>query len=205
MQPSSFVWNPVALRRLGQVTRGREVLGAERVGRVEDERQQLIPDLDVTLAHPRGDAAVGHLIIGIGSISAPTPATETVPPRRTALRHVGGRRAVDRHPVDERLGQRVGRCPTAVCAAFAAGEPCASIPTASTTLSGPRPSVISMRAAATSSTALTSSVSTPCSAARARRSATRSTPMTRSAPRCRPMPASCPTDPGPGRQACHPA
>ncbi|CAM5716641.1 hypothetical protein SGLAM104S_05482 [Streptomyces glaucescens] len=79
-------------------------------------------------------------------------------------------------------GSRAAACWVSLAAAL----PCASVPTASITASGPRPSV-SSRMAATSSFSLSklfrSYVSTPRARARSSRSGTRSTPNTRPAPR----------------------
>ena len=97
---------------------------------------------------------------------------------------------LDRRPAAPRAGRCAnlsvsgratasGRKPTAPIAALATGDPCASMPTASTVPSAPRPSVRSKIAAGTSSTASRSIVSAPYDAARASRSGTRSTPITR--------------------------
>ena len=83
------------------------------------------------------------------------------------------------------LASASGSSPTNLCAAAPTGEPCASMPTASITASGPRPPV---------SPRTTSPRSLPCwrrsivwtsfLRARSSRSGTRSTPITVSTPRC---------------------
>ena len=140
----------VAVRRLVQ----REVVGgqverAERVGVVQDQRQDLLdPAPHVALPHPHQTPRSNISIIGIGSTSPPyTPLTETVPPRRTALSAASQRgQPVDGHRVGQRPGERRPAAGRRVCAALATGEPCASMPTASMTPSGPRPPVSSIRA-----------------------------------------------------------
>ena len=82
-------------------------------------------------------------IIGIGSTSPPyTPLTETVPPRRTDLMQAisAASRSIANLSVSG-LASASGSMPTALIAVLAIGEPCASMPTASTVPSAPRPSV----------------------------------------------------------------
>src|SRR4029453_544393 len=76
-----------------------------------------------------------------------------------------------------------GSAAAARCMAAATGAPWASMPTASTTPSGPRPPVRSRSASAGSLAVVVSMVSAPCRWAMARRSGTRSMPNTRSTPR----------------------
>ena len=110
------------------------------------ERKQVVdPALDVRLAHPHLHLLVEERVhVGIGSEApAYTPINESVPPRRTvSIAVVQDGEAVDAgllHQLTRATAS--GRNPVSVCAAFANGEPCASIPTASITESGPRPSV----------------------------------------------------------------
>ena len=72
-----------------------------------------------------------------------------------------------------------GSSPASLCAIPATGEPWASIPTASITASGPRPSVISRIVPGRSSWSSRSSTSMPRPRTRSSRSGTRSTPITR--------------------------
>ena len=79
-----------------------------------------------------------------------------------------------------------GSRPTSDCAIFGTVDPCASIPTASITESGPRPSVNWRTASARSSScSRRSSTSLPRARTRSSRSGTRSTPMTRASWCCR--------------------
>ncbi len=109
---------------------------------------------------------------------------ESVPPRRTAS--IAVMRADRRSTPAVSIifaATASGSSPVTVCMSLATGAPCASMPTASITASGPRPSVSSRSASATSSCSRASSTSTPRARARASRSGTRSTPITRFTPR----------------------
>ena len=82
-------------------------------------------------------------IIGSGSMAPPyTPLTESVPPRRTVL--IESSRALSRSTPNCSAAfspRAPGSREATSCPIFATGLPWASIPTASTTLSGPRPAV----------------------------------------------------------------
>ena len=166
------------------------------------------PPLHVALAHPHRDAPVEHLHhrhrVHLAAVDAADRDGAAAADRLE--RGVQGVEPVDGHLVDEGLGQRVRQQADGGLGGLARGEPCASMPTASTTPSGPRPPVISIRVSATSSTSLRSSVSMPCGAASASRSGTRSTPITRPAPSCLAIRvANWPTGPRPRTATVPPA
>ena len=115
----------VAVRRLVQRQLvGGQVQRAERVGVVEDQRQDVVdPALDVALAHPQLDAAVEHLHhrhrVDLAAVDAAD--SETVPPRRTALSAVcsASSRSIASRSVSG-CASASGSRPTAACAALPA-------------------------------------------------------------------------------------
>jgi hypothetical protein len=124
---------------------------------------------------------------------------ETVPPRRTvAIASVSARSRSTAISSATGLPIRSGSLAATFWANAATRLPSASMPTASMTLSGPRPPVASMSAFGTSSTARASIASIPCRRASSSRSGTKSTPNTRAAPSSRALRAlSWPTGPKP--------
>jgi hypothetical protein len=99
-----------------------------------------------------------------------------------------------------------GTTAVAFCASIASGDPCASMPTASITESGPRPAVASRTASTTSCCLVESITVTPRARARARRSGTTSEAKTVRAPRWRAIRAAMsPIGPSPSTRTVPPS
>ena len=147
-QPSCLAWNiayPAAPGRAEAM--GGQRLEAERVAVGERNGQDVVaPPPDMALAHAQLQAPVEHLHHRHRVQLAPIDAADrdgASPPARLD----GGVQCVhpvDGHLVGQRRCHRIRQQAHTACAAFPIGEPWASMPTASTTASGPRPAVMSI-------------------------------------------------------------